>query len=243
MSKRQRKQRTRQSPPTRLGPKPGPGGIYIRELVSARSGCEERYRNIGEHPLTLAHARRKISDEQFAAGDEFRALCELRLGGTRDSTDMVPGAGGAGACFTQTQIDAARRLERLRAGLKARDWIILEKFCGEGWSMAEAVRAATLCHPSGVLFRVQEALDELVTASRERTARSREKDEPEMNTCFTAGSMQSLEHAVSRRADSGWPEKRKDPNEPEDNGHRVGRHRCSRGWRCVCPTGPPARPL
>jgi hypothetical protein len=174
MSKRQRKQRMRQSPATRLGPKAGPGGIYIREFVSARTGREERYRNIGEHPLTLAHARRKISDEQFAAGDEFRALCELRLGGTRDSTDMVPGAGGAGAgsCFSQTQIDAVRRLEWLRAGIKARDWIILEKFCGEGWSMAEAVRAATLCHPSGVLFRVQEALDELVAASRERTARS-----------------------------------------------------------------------
>jgi hypothetical protein len=174
MSKRQRKQHTRQSPGTRLGPLPGPNGIYVREFVSARTGREERYRNIGEHPLTLAHARRKISDAQFAAGDEFRALCELRLGGTRDSTDMVPGAGGATpeCCFTQTQIDAGRRLEQLRAGLKARDWIILEKFCGEGWSMAEAVRAATLCHPSGVLFRVQEALDELIEASEERAARS-----------------------------------------------------------------------
>ena len=48
--------------------------------------------------------------------------------------------------------------------LKERDWIIVEKFCGEGWSMAEAVRAATSCHPSGVLMRVQEALEELVAA-------------------------------------------------------------------------------
>lgn len=166
MNKHPRKQRTRQSSVLRLGPKTGPGGIYIREFVSARTGREERYRNIGEHPLTLAHARQKISDEQFAAGDEFRALYELRLGGSRDSTDMVPGAGGAGTglCFTQTQIDAGRRLEKLRKQIKTRDWIILEKFCGEGWSMAEAVRAATLCHPSGVLFRVQEALDELVAA-------------------------------------------------------------------------------
>jgi hypothetical protein len=174
MSKRQRRQHIRQSPATRLGPKPGPGDIYVREFVSARTGREERYRNIGEHPLTLAHARRKISGEQFAAGDEFRALCESRLGGSRDSTDMVPGAGGGGAelRFTQAQIDAARELERLRRHIKTRDWIILEKFCGEGWSMAEAVRAATLCHPSGVLFRVQEALDELIAARGGRIAKS-----------------------------------------------------------------------
>jgi hypothetical protein len=173
MSKHQRKKRARKSPSTRLAPILGPGGIYIREFVSARTGREERYRNIGEHPLTLAHARRKISDEQYAAGDGFRTLCELRLGSSRDSTDMVPGAGGAGAelRFAQTQIDAGRELERLRARMKTRDWIIIEKFCGEGWSMAEAVRAATLCHPSGVLFRVQEALDELIAAGEAPIAR------------------------------------------------------------------------
>jgi hypothetical protein len=166
MSKRQRQQRPPKAPSEHLGPKTGPGGVYIREFVSARTGREERFRNIGEHPLTLAHARQKISDEQYAAGNEFRELCELRLGSNRDSTDMVPGAGGGGADvrFTQTQIDAARELERLRARIKTRDWIILERFCGEGWSMVEAVRAATLCHPSGVIFRVQEALDELVAA-------------------------------------------------------------------------------
>ncbi|HEX4079643.1 MAG TPA: hypothetical protein VHX61_12315 [Rhizomicrobium sp.] len=174
MSKRDRKRRSGPAAPKRTAPKAGPGDFYVREFVSARTGREERFRNIGEHPLTLAHARRKISDEQFAAGEEFRSLCELRLGCSRDSTDMVPGAGGAGSrlCFTQAQIDAARRLERLHARIKTRDWIILEKFCGEGWSMAEAVRAATLCHPSGVLFRVQEALDELVVARGGRLARS-----------------------------------------------------------------------
>jgi hypothetical protein len=38
--------------------------------------------------------------------------------------------------------------------------------------MVEAVRAATLCHPSGVLFRVHEALDELVAALGARKART-----------------------------------------------------------------------
>ncbi|HEY6577873.1 MAG TPA: hypothetical protein VIY09_00995 [Rhizomicrobium sp.] len=180
MSKRSRRPSAANLAPNRFAPKPGPGDLYVRELVSARTGREQRYRNIGEHPLTLAHARGRISDDQFAAGDELRSLCALRAASGRDSTDMAPGAGGAGPrlAFTQTQIDAGRRLERLRFRIKTRDWIILEKFCGEGWSMAEAVRAATLCHPSGVLFRVQEALDELVAARGGAAAKSAEPGRP-----------------------------------------------------------------
>jgi hypothetical protein len=68
-------------------------------------------------------------------------------------------------------VDAIRRLDHYRARLKQRDWIIVEKFCGEGWSMAEAIRAATACHPSGVLLRLHEALDELVAARREPRGR------------------------------------------------------------------------
>ena len=174
MSRRSRKARARQSTHKRYAPKPGPSDVYIRELVSARTGREERYRNIGEHPLTLAHARGRISDEQFVAGEEVRRLCEMRGLSGQDSTLMTPGSGGAGpsVVITEAQLDAARRLERLRGRLKDRDWRIVEKFCGEGWSMAEAVRAATLCHPSGVLFRVQEALDELVAACGRRIVKS-----------------------------------------------------------------------
>ncbi|MGH6889686.1 MAG: hypothetical protein ACREHF_10900 [Rhizomicrobium sp.] len=174
MNGRSRKPRAQGAVPGMPAPKPGPRDVYVREFVSARTGREQRFRNIGEHPLTLAHARGRIGDEQYAAGDEFRALCELCLAAGRDSSEMTPGSGGAGTglAVTERQIDAARRLERLRSRLKTRDWIILEKFCGEGWSMAEAVRAATLCHPSGVLFRVQEALDELV-ALRGGPARKR----------------------------------------------------------------------
>lgn len=149
----------------RFKPKAGPGSVFVEEFVSARTGREKRARNVGEHPLTLAHARGRISDEQFAAGEEVRRLYELRGTSGRDSTTMTTGGGGGPRLpFTQSQVDAVRRLERLRQKLKERDWIIVEKFCGEGWSMAEAVRAATLCHPSGVSMRVQEALEELVAA-------------------------------------------------------------------------------
>jgi hypothetical protein len=148
--------------------------VYVREFVSAPTGREERYRNIGEHPLTLAHARGKISDDQFAAGEQLRRLYELCALSGQDSTTMTPGSGGAGAAspITVAQLDAVRRIEQLRSRLKNRDWIIVERFCGEGWSMVEAVRAATLCHPSGVLFRVHEALDELVAALGARKART-----------------------------------------------------------------------
>jgi hypothetical protein len=153
----------------RLKPKAGPGSVYVEELVSAKTGRELRYRNVGEHPLTLAYARGRLSDSQFSAGDELRNLFELRAISGRDSTNFAP---GKGACtdipFTQAQVDAIRRLGRIRERLKKRDWIILERFCGEGWSMAEAVRAATVCHRSGVLQRVQEALDELIEARSSR---------------------------------------------------------------------------
>ena len=174
MSRRSRKTRARQGTPKRYVPKAGPTDVYVCEFVSAKTGREERYRNIGEHPLTLAHARGRISSEQFAAGDEVRRLYELRGLSGHDSTLMTPGSGGAGPIvrISEAQLDAGRRLARLRSRLKDRDWIIVEKFCGEGWSMAEAVRAATLCHPSGVLYRVQEALDELVAASGGRIVKS-----------------------------------------------------------------------
>jgi L-alanine-DL-glutamate epimerase-like enolase superfamily enzyme len=170
MSRKIRKRKMQDAAPheARFKPKAGPGSVFVEEFVSAKTGGEKRLRNVGEHPLTLAHARAKISDEQFAAGEELRRLYELRGASGRDSTAMNVGGGGALSMpFTQSQVDAIRRLDHFRSRLKTRDWIIVEKFCGEGWSMAEAIRAATACHPSGVLLRLQEALDELVAARHE----------------------------------------------------------------------------
>ena len=151
----------------RFRPKPGPGSVFVEE--PAKTGREKRVRNIGEHPLTLAHARGKISDEQFAAGEEVRLLCELRGLSGKDSTTLLSGgAPGPRLPFTQSQLDAIRRLDHIRTRLKERDWIIVEKFCGEGWSMSDSVRAATMCHPSGILCRMQEALEELVAARKGR---------------------------------------------------------------------------
>lgn len=173
MSRRRKKKGDAPAPAStedeRYRPKAGPGSVFVEELVSAKTGREKRTRNIGEHPLTLAHARGKISDDQFAAGEEVRQLYELRALSGKDSTTLISGgAAGPRDPFTQSQIDAIRRLDLLRARLSERDWIIVEKFCGEGWSMADAVRAATICHPSSVLYRIQEALEELVAARKGR---------------------------------------------------------------------------
>jgi hypothetical protein len=171
MSRKSRKKKAEASAPIeqRYKPKVGPGSVFVEEFVSAKTGCERRSRNIAEHPLTLAHARGKISDDQFAAGEEVRLLCELRGCSGKDSTTlMTGGTAGPRDPFTQSQIDAIRRLDHIRRQLKERDWIIVEKFCGEGWSMAASVRAATLCHPSSVHYRVQEALEELVAARKGR---------------------------------------------------------------------------
>jgi hypothetical protein len=155
----------------RFRPKAGPGSVFVEE--SAKSGGEKHLRNVGEHVLTLAHARGKISDDQFAAGEEVRRLSELIGLRGRDSTTLTKGAGGQPiAPFTQSQVDAIRRLDRIRAAMKPRDWIIVEKFCGQGWSMAASVRAATMCHPSGIHFRLQEALEELVVAWKGRRERA-----------------------------------------------------------------------
>ena len=168
---RKRKKKSEAAAPAeeRYRPKAGPGSVFVEEFVSAKTGRDKRARNIGEHPLTLAHARGKISDDQFAAGEEVRQLYELRGLSGKDSTTLISGgAPGPRDPFTQSQIDAIRRLDHFRARLKERDWIIVEKFCGEGWSMPDAVRAATICHPSSVVMRVQEALEELVAARKGR---------------------------------------------------------------------------
>src|SRR3974390_3952643 len=90
-------------------PKPGPGDLYAEELVSAKTGREKRTRNIGEHPLTLAHARGRISDDQFAAGEEVRRLYELRGMSGRDSTMMSAGRGpGARLAVTPKQVGRTR---------------------------------------------------------------------------------------------------------------------------------------
>lgn len=128
-------------------------------------------RPVDDHPLVLAHTRGKIDDEQFAAGKWLRDLCETLEKSGRDSTQLDGVRGGSSAQpWTDAQSHAAITLGILRdllGGDRAPNWVICRAFCGDGWSMADAVRKANIpCSPHGILPRVQEALDAL--AGRER---------------------------------------------------------------------------
>lgn len=141
-------------------PKAGPGQQFVRELIDARQGHAKRLRNVGEHPLTLAHARGRISDAQFHAGEHYRDLYEKRGRSGRDSTQPVIG-GGSGEPWAQQQVDAIRALSKIERRLTRPNRIIVKFFCGEGWSMAQAVHQAVRCHQDAILSRVCEALDDL----------------------------------------------------------------------------------
>lgn len=155
-------------------------GIYVQELVDAASGHAKRLRRIDDHPLTLAYERGRLAwpgaysaSDRFAAANRFREAFETLLRSGRDSSQMIGGgSGGPGGGFCDAQEYAGRTLARTKTALKPKDYIIVQRLCGEGWSMAEAVKQAVPTHPNAVTARVCEALDELVDAMRGRAARA-----------------------------------------------------------------------
>lgn len=152
----------------RFVPKAGPGQVFVEEGTAI-----SKFRNIGEHPLTLAFERGKLlgpgddvdkATARFESGDRFRTAFERMGRSGRDSTELVGVAGGrSGAPWSQSQRDAMRFLQRCREDMAPNNFAIVWKFCGEGWAMPDACRAAkVVVHPDGVAYRVREALDDLV---------------------------------------------------------------------------------
>lgn len=173
--------RKRQAQPTPIpkadGPaKAGPGQVLVDEPIAHGSGHGQvkRTRNIGEHQLTLAKARGKITDRQYDAGMVYRALHDLKFRSGRDSTDLdVVSGGGSSTPYTQRQADAMRDLGDIHARLSLTDGKIVENFCGKDYEMTEAVMRITGCHPSGVIYRLREAVDSLVAVLPTIRLRSR----------------------------------------------------------------------
>jgi hypothetical protein len=156
-------------------------GVYVQELVDAASGHAKRLRRIDDHPLTLAYERGRLAwpgvhtaSDRYAAANRFREAFETLLRTGRDSSEMIGGGCGGGPRdgFSDTQEYAGRTIARTKAALKPKDYIIVQRLCGEGWSMAEAVKQAVPTHPNAVTARVCEALDELVDAMSGRAARA-----------------------------------------------------------------------
>lgn len=137
-----------------------------------------RLRNHGAHPLLLAmHKGQLISvypasvpkelqitaAERFNAGLEYSNHFERIHRSGRDSLDMSARGGSTSAKDWQ---QASRDwIKRIHDKLPLRDRIVVERFCGEGYSIVESLRAAhILFHPNSAAWRLRETMDELVYA-------------------------------------------------------------------------------
>jgi hypothetical protein len=120
--------------------------------------------NDDEHPLTLAWRREKISQDQYLAGLTFRVQFEKLHRTGRDSTQTLGISGGSGDSFTDQQQRAGREIGKMREVMSAKDFMIVEFFCGYGHNMTAAVLKIGHYPKDGIKYRLQEALDSLVTA-------------------------------------------------------------------------------
>lgn len=148
-----------------LGPAPrGPGADPIIEAIAEGHHKRTlRWRNSGEHPLTLAFERGQITASHFAAGENLRVLCETLASTGKDSTDIERiSGGGTKTPWTQRQAEAVQELAAIERRLNKQDWAICRKFCGEGYTMLGALRSAGIrFNKHRVTSRVCLALDYL----------------------------------------------------------------------------------
>lgn len=168
----------------RYVPKAGPGQRFKREMIPVLAGGRAetpRYRNTQITPLQAAYERGQlagpeegkaapapgqiIANERFEYAEKFELYWYTLLASpSRDSTIPTISSGGTRSLSELQQI-AGREIQRLRGRMAARNYLIVEAFCGNGNTMVEALRHAGVeAHPVGTAFRVREALDDLVCA-------------------------------------------------------------------------------
>ena len=133
-------------------------------LLSAGAGANHAWRNHGEHPLMLALFREKIDRTEYDAGNLYRRYYEQMGRSGKDSTDLSVVGGGSGLPFTQTQVDAIHAVQAIERRIQQPYDVIVRKFCGEGYSASEAVRAARFHNPKNVWEKMRLALNKLATA-------------------------------------------------------------------------------
>lgn len=156
--------------------KAGEGQVLVIEWFNEGSaGQKRRWRNRGEHPLTLAWARGQISDGMFAAGETYRWAYEVSHGRSGvDSTQalMASARCSAGYGWLQSAVDAGAFLARVDAAMPDRSRDIVRAFCGKGHKPADAVRASVILQrPQGVMDRLREAMEDLERSLTKTTGR------------------------------------------------------------------------
>lgn len=164
-----RKNRKAPSPPRTFdGPaKQGEGQVHVIEKFNEGStGQSKRFRNIGNHPLTMAFHRGQISEAHNAAGKSYIELWSRAMPHGLDSTQALDRSGGSGGVegVTVAQINAYKKLTDVEGFMSRVNRKIIRYFCGEGRSMKEAVERCTGVHPNGIKYRLQEALEDLEDA-------------------------------------------------------------------------------
>lgn len=94
--------------------------------------------NLKEGPIAWMRHKGIIDDAQKKAADRFRQLWEA-VGGAgakaMDTTKEPVDGGGAREPITDRQIDAGLKLKECRAIIGHRAYMIVEKVCGEGYSI------------------------------------------------------------------------------------------------------------
>lgn len=158
----------------------GPGQEFIIQRVAKGSGKGEaiRHRNVGEHPLVLARARKKISAEEYTAGAIYRTLCEKLNRSGKDSTVLTIAGGDGAVPWSDAQVAAIQSIQRISQIIGQSNTLILRKFCGEGASATESVHRYVACHSDGVMWRIREALDQLCEALRKLKIREQIVSDP-----------------------------------------------------------------
>lgn len=152
----------------------------VDEHAEGSSGARRHWRNLGEHPLTLAYARGKLGAlphawqkpcnacdacRRAAAGEKFRWCFERLHAFGRDSTLSEPGVHGTRAELGTSQEAAGQAMARLRARMGEKNYAIVESFCGHAFSARDSlVKAGIPFGNDSVFARLCEALDDLAEA-------------------------------------------------------------------------------
>lgn len=148
-------------------------GQFVTELIGGGHGHARRYRRIDEHPLTLAYYRGQlgpphsaIATDRYTAGEIMRRLCEKLFRSGRDCTDFLPSSGGGqNLPWTEEMASSIRQIQRIQSRMSPHDYVIVRKFCGEGYGALAALRAANIVFdPRDTRARLCAALDNLVFA-------------------------------------------------------------------------------
>lgn len=134
-----------------------------------------------DHPIAKARAKRKISEAQFWAANEYRLIVSsaFEWANGNDSTQAMMVNGGQ--VNYEAMLDAARGdassrqdMKRIHAELGKESAAIVFLVCGNGFEVGMTVRKVTpKVHPNGVWGRFEEALDALCVALAPREEKQR----------------------------------------------------------------------